>query len=214
MTLPTTAWQAPPTRLQPFIARSVALAAQFALLLGMVLIGAYHFESIQTAMAAAVLYLLLPYIGQMGGRIDHAVPGALLVWAMLAYRRPVVSGFLLGLAGGLVFYPLFLVPLGCSFYWQRGLRRYLVGTALGIAVLVVLAVVIAGPPGSRESFLGQLRQMFGGTLYSNSRDSVDGIVGFLGRPTSRPIAFRCWRFSSSSVGAWPCGRPRRISAPC
>ena len=32
--------------------------------------------------AAAVLYLLLPYTALMTGRVDHALPGALVIWAI------------------------------------------------------------------------------------------------------------------------------------
>jgi len=194
---PKTDWPYPPIHVQVPIARGVIMVAQFAVVLGMILIGYYHFESLHTGMAAAVLYLLLPYVGQMGGRIDHVVPAALLVWAMVAYRRPMVLGFLLGLAGGLIFYPLCLLPLGCSFYWQRGLRRYLAGTLLAIVVLIVLLAVLAG---SRESFLAQLGQMFGATLFPR-----DNIVGFWQayRPAYRIPVLALFLVLCGSLALWP-----------
>ena len=36
-------------------------------------------------------------------------------------------GTLLGLAMGLFYYPFFLLPLWCSFYWQRGVLRFAAG---------------------------------------------------------------------------------------
>lgn len=194
-------WDYPPQHVQAAISRSVALLAQWAVVLGIVLIGYYHFESIHTGMAAAVLYLLLPYAGQMGGRIDHVVPAALLVWAMAAYRRPVVSGLLLGIAGGLIYYPLFLLPLGCSFYWQRGLRRYLVGTGIAIAILVILLAFLAG---SVDSFRDQLRQMFG-----VSRESIvvprESIVGFWQayQPAYRFPVLAIFVVLCGSLALWP-----------
>ncbi len=194
--LPRTDWDYPPAHVQVAVARTVLMLAQLAVVLGMALIGYYHFESLQTGMAAAVLYLLLPYVGQMGGRIDHVAPAALLVWAMAAYRRPMVSGFLLGLAGGLIFYPLFLLPLGCSYYWQRGMRRYLAGTVLAIVLLVVLLAVLAV---SRESFGDQLRQMFGATIFR------DSIVGFWQayQPAYRIPVLALFAVLCGSLALWP-----------
>ena len=73
---------------------------------------------------------MLPYTAQMTGYIDHVIPAALLVWAILCYRRPLTSGMLLGLATGLVYYPLFLLPLWVSFYWRRGLMRFAIGVVV------------------------------------------------------------------------------------
>ena len=58
---------------------------------------------------------------------------------MAAYRRPVVAGILLGLAAGVIYYPLFLLPLWIGFYWQRGLVRFLSGF---VAVLLLLAATL------------------------------------------------------------------------
>ena len=49
---------------------------------------------------AATLYLLLPYTAQMVGRVEHVLPAALIVWALVFYRRPIVSGAFLALATG------------------------------------------------------------------------------------------------------------------
>lgn len=190
-------WDYPPNHVQVPIARTVLMLAQLAVVLGMILIGYYHFESLHTGMAAAVLYLLLPYVGQMGGRIDHVVPAAALVWAMAAYRRPMVSGFLLGLAGGLIFYPLCLLPLGCSFYWQRGMRRYLAGTMLAIAALVVSLAFLAG---SRQSFVEQLGQMFGATIFP--RDNIVGFWQFY-QPAYRIPVLALFAVLCGSLALWP-----------
>ncbi len=112
-----------------------AILAHFAIVLGMVLIGYRHFDNIHTGIAAATLYLLLPYTADFTSRIDHVVPGALLVWAIQSYRRPVVAGILVGLTAGLIWYPLFLLPVWCSFYWRRGLVRFV------LAVLVLLGIM-------------------------------------------------------------------------
>ena len=138
--------------------RTAAIVAHLAVVLGMMLIGYRHFDNIHTGVAAATLYLLLPYTAQYTPRVDHVVPAALLVWAVESYRRPVVAGLLVGLAAGFIYYPLFLLPLWCSFYWRRGLVRFSLG------VLVVLALLVGSlalTSSSLGSFSAQLRQMFG-----------------------------------------------------
>ena len=142
-------------------ARTMAILSHLAIVIGMVLIGYRHFDNIKTGIAAALLYLMLPYTAIWTGRVDHVLPAALLVWAVYSYRRPLVSGMLMGLAIGVTYYPVFLVPLWFSFYWQRGLLRFLVGIAITVVVLVgslaLTSVDIA-------SFMDQVRQMFGWTF--------------------------------------------------
>jgi hypothetical protein len=139
-------------------ARTMAIVSQLAIVLGTLAIGWLHFENLRLGIAAAVLYLLLPYTANMTGRVDHALPGALVLWAVVAYRKPVVAGGLIGLAIGSSYYPVFLLPLWCSFYWERGIRRFVSGV---VASLGLLAVILWFTSPNAEVFLGQLRQMFG-----------------------------------------------------
>jgi hypothetical protein len=139
-------------------ARIMAILSQLAIVSGMVLIGWWHFDNIRLGIAAAVLYLLLPYTAIMTGRVDHVLPGALITWAVVFYRRPFTAGCLIGLAIGTIYYPVFLLPLWCAFYWERGIRRFALGVAAALAVLVV-ALWFTSPDGG--VFLDQLRQMFG-----------------------------------------------------
>lgn len=138
-------------------ARTTAIVAHLALVLGLVLIGYRHFGSLQTGVAGATLYLLLPYTAQMTAHVDHVLPAALTVWAVAAYRRPLAAGILLGLAAGAVYYPLFLLPLWCGFYWQRGLVRFAAGVGL---VFVVLITWLACSAASLAAFGQQLVRMF------------------------------------------------------
>ena len=139
-------------------ARVMAILSQVAIVAGMIVIGWLHFENAKLGIAAAVLYLLLPYTAIMTGRVDHVLPGALIVWAVAAYRRPLVSGGLIGLAIGTIYYPVFLLPLWCSFYWARGFRRFVLGIAAAI-LLLVIGLWLTSP--DADVFTGQLRQMFG-----------------------------------------------------
>ncbi len=154
-------------------ARIMAILAQLAIVAGMVLIGYRHFDNVRTGIAAATLYLLLPYTAQLTGRVGHVLPAALLVWAVVTYRRPFISGMFIGLAVSAIYYPVFLLPLWLGFYWQRGLLRFSVGVATTIAISVASLVFVSD---SASMFWSQLQQMFGWT--SLSPDVMQGFWGF------------------------------------
>jgi hypothetical protein len=164
---------------QETTARVMAIAAQLAIVAGMVFVGWRHFENARLGIAAAVLYLLLPYTATMTGRVDHGLPGALVLWAVAAYRMPFVAGALVGLAMGTIYYPVFLLPLWCSFYWERGVRRFALGVAAALAVMVV-ALWFTSPDAG--VFLGQLRQMVGWILPSDV-----SLEGFWALPSNDPV---------------------------
>jgi hypothetical protein len=153
------------------IARTMAILSHLVVVIGMVLIGMRHYDNIRTGIAAATLYLLLPYTAEMTGRVPHVLPGAILVLAILAYRRPLLSGMLIGLATGTIYYPIFLLPLWCGFYWQRGLLRFLAGFVSMLAILSATLVFISS---DLQSFLDHVKNMFGWTTFS--LDS--GVQGF------------------------------------
>jgi len=83
-----------------------------------------------------------------------------VVWAVFAYRRPLIAGMLVGLATGVIYYPIFLLPLWIGFYWHRGLLRLLVGF-LAMLALVLGAQFFA--VGGIDPLLAQIRQVFGWT---------------------------------------------------
>jgi hypothetical protein len=150
---------APSVRLVNVVtARVMAILAQLAIVLGMMLVGLRHFDSIKSGIAAATLYLLLPYTAMWTGSVTHALPAALIVWAILLYRRPLFSGAMLGLAFGTIYYPMFLLPLWISFYWRRGLVRFLLGF---LAMVGILVITLAFTSSDMAMFLARLQQMFG-----------------------------------------------------
>ncbi|MDR1960358.1 MAG: hypothetical protein LBQ54_15205 [Planctomycetaceae bacterium] len=153
---------------------------QIAIALGLINIAHCHFNNIYTGVSAATLYFLLPYTNQMTGRLDHIVPAAFLVWAVAMYRRPVFSGICLGLASVFVYYPFFLVPLWCSFYWRRGMFRFLAGTA---GIILLFYGLLAFSPRSLGSYSDQFLNMLGVNSFFMS--AVDGFWNFY--PTSYRI---------------------------
>jgi hypothetical protein len=151
--------------------RILLVLLHLAVVIGLVLIGYRHFDNIKTGIAAAVLYLMLPYTAEVTGYLRHVLPAAPLVWAIVVYRRPVLAGMLIGLAMGLAYYPLFLLPLWLSFYWQRGLLRFLSGLLPMLAALAALLLLWA--PG-REAFFTDLGQMFGWAIPQMAKENFEG----------------------------------------
>jgi len=126
-----------------WVQRSMALLGQLAVVAALVMIGAIHFQSVRSGMAAGTFYLLLPYTAIYVGQAHHVLPAALLVWAVYCYRRPWLSGLLLGLASGSFFFPALTAPVWLSFYRRSGARRFLAwfllgaGASLGLTALVL-----------------------------------------------------------------------------
>jgi hypothetical protein len=143
---------------QVITARVVAILSHVLIVSGLVLVGVRHFDNLNAGLAMASLYLLLPYTALWTGAVEHALPGSLLTWAIVSYRRPLVAGILIGLASGTIYYPIFLLPLWCSYYWDRGVKRFLLGVLIAIGALVITLALTAG---SFEGFLRHLSQMFG-----------------------------------------------------
>ncbi len=168
--------------------RVVAILSYLAIVIGLVVIGYRHFDNIKTGIAAAVMYLLMPYTAVLTGRymdtpngigqVYHVLLAALLVWAVAMYRRPLISGILLGLAIGMFYYPVFLLPLWCSFYWQRGMVRFSVGVVSMIAMLVVILYFHHYGP----SFSADVRQMFGWVF-----PRMENLKGFWGLSVNDPV---------------------------
>jgi hypothetical protein len=139
-------------------ARVMAILSQLAIVVGMMVVGLRHFDSIKAGIATATLYLLLPYTAMWTGSVTHALPAALIVWAVVFYRRPLLSGAMIGLAFGTIYYPVFLLPLWISFYWRRGAIRFLLGVVVAVTLLVIALVFTSIDV---PMFLDRLRQMFG-----------------------------------------------------
>jgi hypothetical protein len=133
-------------------ARIIVILAHVAVVAGLVFVGARHFGELQLGLAMATLYLLLPCTAYDVGRFNHVLPSALVVWAFAAYRWPVLSGGLMGLACGTLFFPAFLLPLWIAFYGRRGSLRF-VG-ALAIVGTVLLACM-AQTSSTTHSFVQQ-----------------------------------------------------------
>lgn len=138
--------------------RGAAVAVQLLIVAGLIVLGARHYDNVQTGVAAAAWYVLMPYTAEATACLDHFLPGLLLLWAVVCYRRPVAAGVLLAVAAGLIWYPLLLLPLWCAFYARRGLLRFLGGALATLGVMALILVVVADQP---AQWLHHWRQIFG-----------------------------------------------------
>ena len=140
------------------VARIMAILSQIAIVLGLIYVGHAHFGNFQMGVAMATIFLMLPYTAQYAGDSMHLLPGALLVWAIACYDRPFAAGVLIGSAAGVCYYPLFLLPLWISYYWDRGRSEFILGAAIAIT-LVVSSLSLTSADFS--GFLAQLKSIFG-----------------------------------------------------
>ncbi len=126
-----------------WVQRILAVSCHLAIVIGLVCIGWRHFQDIHAGMAAATFYLLLPYTTLYVTQWYHIWPMALLIWAVAAYRFPMVAGLVLGLAAGSVYFPLLVLPVWGSFYWRRGLGRFAAAFFLGIMLCIGFVGLLA-----------------------------------------------------------------------
>jgi hypothetical protein len=189
-----------PARVYVVLARVLAISAHLGILSGIIGIGYRHFNNPRAGVGCAMLYLLLPYTAQTTGRVDHALPAALLVWAVLCYRRPFIAGFFLGGAAGLVYYPLFLLPLWISFYWQRGVGRFSGGAATALVLMMGL-LVINNNNANGEPLSRHFMQMFG--LVMPAMKELRGIWGLGWEPMYRLPILMAFLILSGFLAVWP-----------
>lgn len=137
-TQPSEAKVADTTRL--WVSRGIAIACQITVVVLLVLISLKHFRDVTTAATSAALYLLLPVTGYQFEQSHHVWPTALVLGAVLAYRRPTVAGLLLGLAGGTAFFPIVLTPVWVQFYFGRGVGRFILWYLAALAISLLLTI--------------------------------------------------------------------------
>ena len=109
-----------------------------------------------------------------------------------------IAGIFLGLAGGLLYYPLFLLALCFSFYWRRGARSFGIGV-VGMLALLMLALSFD----DSASLTEHLRRMFG--LFEPNRDASElgGLWGLGWYPIWRLPVIVAYVIMSAFFAIWP-----------
>jgi hypothetical protein len=180
------------------VAKVLAILAHLGIVSAIILISNRHFGNTRAGVGCATLYLILPYTAQMTGRVDHALPAAFLLWAVLTYRRPMIAGMFVGLAGGLVYYPLFLLPLWISFYWKRGVRKFIVGTASMLALLM-LALWFD----DSSTLADHLQHMYGVLSPLREAETLQGLWALGWNPFWRLPVIVAYVILSAFFAIWP-----------
>jgi hypothetical protein len=135
-----------------FTARLLACLSHLAVVLGLVFLGRKYLGDKRLGVAMASIYLLIPCTAYNVSHVDHVLPAALVIWAFLFFHRPMVAGVLLGLASGVVFFPVFLLPLWAIFYGRQGALRFSLALAIVAAIMISTFAMTSI---SSESFVTQ-----------------------------------------------------------
>ncbi|WP_437206346.1 hypothetical protein [Planctomicrobium sp. SH664] len=122
-------------------ARILAILAHAAVITGLWFVGRNLFADKSLGLAMATLYLLLPCTAYNVGQFNHVLPAALIVWAFVCFRKPVVSGVLLGLACGTTTFPVFLLPIWANYYGRRQALRFVMALC-GVAIALLLSIAM------------------------------------------------------------------------
>ena len=141
-----------PSMAELVAARVMASLSHLAVILGLVFLGRRHLGDVRLGVAMGTLYLLLPCTAYQVNQVSHVLPAALVIWALVFYRKPMIAGGLMGLACGTVFFPAFLLPLWMVFYGRNGSIRFAVALAGVAAVLISTFAFTSSDP---QSFVQQ-----------------------------------------------------------
>jgi hypothetical protein len=140
------------TRAEILAARLVACLSHLAVIVGMIFLGRKHLGDVKLGVAMATLYLLMPSTALKVSNVNHILPAAFVIWALVYYHKPMIAGALMGLACGSVFFPAFLLPLWMVFYGRQGSIRF--ALALGVIAAVLLST-FALTAADSQSFMRQ-----------------------------------------------------------
>jgi hypothetical protein len=116
-----------------------------------------------TGLAVVFIYGISPYILGMASetgleRASHIAGMPFIIFALLLLHRPVISGLLLGIATGMLYYPLFLAPLWFGYLWRgdgirKGLFFLVAYAAIGI-ICIIMLISMVQPIDESESSVG------------------------------------------------------------
>ncbi len=152
-------------------AKILAIVTQSLIVLGLILFCYRNYDNLSVGVGTAAIYLMLPYTAMHTVNVMHTLPAALVLWAAVCFRMPWLAGLLIGLATGVAYYPLFVLPLWASFYWERGWKKFLIFVTTGVVICVIGGSVLTSVDSA--GFIAQLQSMFG--FWYPRMDNLQGI---------------------------------------
>jgi len=126
------------------IARILASIAQLALVVGLVAVGWIHFEQPISGLAAATCYLLLPYARFALVDSGQLLPAAVIVGALVAYKRPVAAALMIGFSAGWMPACIGLLPLWAGFYRGRAALQFGLISASMLITCILFGLFVPG----------------------------------------------------------------------
>ena len=180
------------------VLKTLAIISQSLIVAGLIFFAVQNFNSLYIGVGVASIYLMLPYTAIYTGHVEHALPSALMLWAIVCFRKPALAGIFIGLATGASYYPLFLLPLWVSFYWDRGAKRFSIFFAVTILLCICSLIFTSVSPGD---FLQQLQKMFG--FWQPLMEGLEGIWALGWDRVWRLPLLVAFVILSFSFAAWP-----------
>jgi len=123
---------------QVILSRILATISHLTIVICLIVIGWRHFLRPITGLSAAVAYVVLPYTRIALVDSGQAIPAALITAAIALYKKPWITGMLIGLAAGWMPACLGIIPIWIGFY--RGRKRWRF-TLAGLSLVLVSALI-------------------------------------------------------------------------
>jgi hypothetical protein len=187
------------------LAALLAAAAMFLTVVGRRRLGASHPPEVEEAgLRAALAWLAFPplLITASTGTTDPAL-AAMLAFAVLLWRRPVLCSGMLAVAGWFKLAPLVLVPLALAPLRGRRLAGALAAIALVSLPLLGLLLALGGTGGPGD----MVRAM----SYQFTRGSVQSVWGALGIADAQPFGQACVLGLVAASALWLHREPERAT---
>jgi hypothetical protein len=123
---------------QVILSRILATISHLTIVISLIVIGWRHFLRPITGLSAAVAYAILPYTRIALVDSGQTIPAALITASIACYKRPWITGLLIGLAAGWMPACLGIIPLWIGFYKGRKRWRF---TLAGLSLVLVSALI-------------------------------------------------------------------------
>lgn len=123
---------------QEILSRVIAALSHLSIVVCLIIVGWRHFLRPVTGISAAVAYVLLPYTRIALVDSGQALPAALITAAVVFYRKPWITGILIGLAAGWMPACLGILPVWIGYYSGKKRWRF---TLAGLALVLISALI-------------------------------------------------------------------------
>jgi len=153
-------------------AQTVILLFDLLAALGLYLLGR-RYGGADSGVLLALVYLLCPYVIGIGGAgglqwTSHIVGIPFIIFALFFAGSPVLAGLLLAVAAGMLYYPVFLVPLWFGYYvrttgWKDAVKFIAPIVVVGL-VCLFLILGLTKPAGEYRD-MSVLRAFLYDTVY-------------------------------------------------